>query len=742
MPGSIIQRSFAGGELAPALHARADQAHYISGLRRCRNFMVLRHGGVANRAGFRFVEAAKTTSATVQILPYVSEVPDESLLLEQGVGYIRFFQQGAAVQIDLGDIDAWDVATNFVAGDLVQDGGIVYYCTLAHTGHAPPNATYWHPFTGLVYEVPVPVTHLMNWVQSGRVITFTHKDEAPFDLVFEALTRWLVVPIVTASSMPAPAGLGLVVGGAGTRSYGYVVTALAADSYEESPASAQAISVVAGTPTPAAPHVLTWTPVAGAAEYNVYADPFGNGTYGYIGTATGAASFKDAGVVPDFTLTPPVSRVLFNAAGGYPHVCAYYQQRRIFGYTNDNPDSVFGSRIGCPSNFGISSPLQDDDSLTFRIAGNHHNPVRRIVALKSLIILTDSGEWTVGEPKTPLTPSSIPADQETYVGVSDVRPVIVGNAILYVQARGSIVCDLRFDQQVEGLAGRDLSLFAAHLFEGYTLADLDYQQTPQSIVWAVRSDGTLLGLTYVREQDVWGWHRHDSGAGARFEHVAVVPEAGEDALYVLVRRTIGGVAKRYIERLERRLIQTATFDADAFFVDSGLTYSGAPVGTVTGLAHLEGQVVAVVADGSVIFDGDPAAAPATLAAFTVTAGVIHLPAGVTASTIHVGLPIRFAEIELLDLDVQGSAVRDRQKRPASVTLLVDASSRSFWAGPDSASLIQYQRTPAEPASDEYTGNVEMNLTSSFAHHGRVFIRQTDPLPLTILAAIPNEELGG
>jgi hypothetical protein len=568
----------------------------------------------------------------------------------------------------------------------------------------------------------------MNWVQSGRVITFTHRLEAPYELYFISLTRWVLLPISTVSTLTAPTGLVLTPGGAGTRSYGYVVTAGMAVTYEESPPSGQVINGGTADPTPAAPNNLTWTPVAGAAEYYIYADPFANGTYGFIGTATGAAVFNDTGIDPDFARTPPVDRVLFAAAGDYPHVAAYYQQRRFFANTVNDPDAVWGSRTGFPSNFGTSSPLQDDDSVTFKIAGNNHNPVRHLVAVKNLILLTGAGEWTIVAGGEPLTPSHLPADQQTYVGANETRPVIIGNACLYVQARGHVLHDLRFDMEVEGLGGRDLGVFATHLFDSHTVTDIDFQQNPDSIVWAVRSDGTLLGLTYLRDQEVWGWHRHDTGAAGHFEHVCVVPETDHDVVYVIVKRTIGGATKRYIEKLENRIIRTGQFALDAFFVDSGLTYSGSPATVISGLSHLEGQTVTVLGDGVAV------------GTFVVASGAITLPAA--RSIVHVGLPIAYADAELLDLDVAGSSVRDKKKRVGSVTLLIEGSSRVFWAGSDTAHLTQYKLPPYEPAADQFTGSVEINMSSRFNEHGRVFIRQIDPLPLTILGVLPNVEMGG
>jgi hypothetical protein len=743
-PQTTVQRSLAGGELAPALHARADTAKYQTGLRRCRNFIVQRHGGITNRAGFRHILLCKTTSITVALMRYVSENAGESMLLEVGNGYIRFFLNGALLNINGGTVAAWGAAVDYVIGDLVSSGGVFYYALKAGINHAPPNATYWWPLVGTVFELPNPFgADLPNWQQSGRTITLTHKNHAPYELINGGgLVSWVLRAVVTLSAAKAPVGVGLTPGAAGTLTVGYVVTSALAVTYEESGPSAQVINAATAAPTAVAPNVLTWTLDPTAAEYYVYKDEGGNGTYGYIGTATGAATFKDPGLTPDYVTTAPTPQARFATAGEYPNVSASFQQRRWFGYTTNHPDEISGSRIGFPSNFDISSPLQDDDAVTFRLAGNNHHPVRHLLAVKGLIAMTDAGEWTVTgggqNPLSPITPSSIEADQQTYIGASTCRPVVVGNSIIYVQARGANVHDLQFDQQVEGLGGRDLSIYAAHLFDGHTLSELDYAQNPHSIVWAVREDGTLLGLTYIREQDVWGWHRHDTGASGRFEHVCVVPELGDDAVYVIVRRTIGGVFKRSIEKLEKRLITNLA--VDGFFVDAGLSYFGTPVNNVAGLGHLEGQVVAVVGDGVVVFNGDPAAANA--ANFTVTGGTLPVALPASYAAIHAGLPIRFAEFETLDLDVAGSSVRDKEKNVSSLSLLLEASDRSFQAGPDSADLTPVRLEPWEVPSSTFDGLVSLAVTSAFTEQGRVFVRHTEPTPLTVLGVLPNVEVGG
>lgn len=746
MPEQVIQRSFAGGELAPALHARADQVRYVTGARTIKNAFVRKEGGVSNRAGLRYVATVKDSEEAI-LLRYEHPTPGSSVLIEMGDGYFRFYQNGAAVELEIADLDAYAGATPYVAGDIVEDGGDAFVCIADSTGDLTSDTDFWYPLPEsteagfVILEIPHHFEdHKPNWYQSGEVITLTHGDVAPAELVYGGLTTWALRLVTTGPWADPVAGGAGTEGAPGARTYRYVITAAKADTYEETNASTPIAILTCAEPTPDAPNDLTWTPTTGAAEYYVYCDPFDNGVYGYIGTAAGAA-YKDPGQVPDFAETPPIAVDLFGSSANYPDVATTFEQRRIFARTPTAADEILGSRVGFPSNFDISSPLQDDDALRFRLAGLRNHPIAWMIPFTKLLIGTTGGVWRLGGAGDgPLVPGGIIANQDIYSGAHDRRPVVKGNRVVYLQARGKNVLETVFSEGAGGLEVKDLTIFAAHLFEPSTFARIDYAETPHSIVWAVRNDGVLLGMTYIPEQEMVGWHQHDTTNGL-FEDVCVVPEAGEDIAYFIVKRTIEGEIVRYIERMESRVIgrETGDIDVDAFFVDSGLSYSGSGANVFTGLEHLNGQVVAVVGDGTVLFDGDPEDGSADT--FTVAGGQLTLPGTDEYEEVHIGLPIRFADLETLDLDVQGSDVRGKAKRVQSVTLLVDRSSPGFLVGPDEDHLQEATIEVNEIEDGQFTGQVEVNTLADWNPYGRVLIRQTNPLPLTILGIIPNLEVG-
>lgn len=743
----LVQRAFAGGELDPAFGMRADLVKYATGLRTCRNFLVQRQGGVTNRPGSYVAAETKLSGASAAWLePYVFAAADESYAIECGDLYFRFYWHGALVRVS--GVAAYNGATAYVQGDLASSGGVNYYAVAATTGNAPPNALYWYALTGDVYELPTPYTAgkflppaPACFAQSGDVVTITHLDVPPMELRRYSRTRWTLTPIVTFPTIAAPTNVAFTPGTPAPVPppdgvyVGYVVTAVDANG-QESVASAVVVGASAQdkvtTGSPASPNVITWDAVVGAVSYNIYKDLAGAGVYGYMWTVTGVVTFDDPGLAPNAARVPPVARALFDATLKYPAVSATYQQRRLFGGTHTDREIVEASRIDEPSSFGIHTPIQDDDSVEFKLAGEAIHPVVHLVPLSRLVLLSDMGEWTLeGDAQGALTPTTINPQQHGYVGSSFTPPVIIGTALVFVQARGRIMRDLRFAGSQEGrtlLSGRDLSVFSAHLFKRYAITDLAFAPNPHSIVWAVRADGTLLGLTYLPEEDVWGWHRHDTATSAgasSYESVCVIPEGEEDVVYAVVKRTVNGQVKRFVERFAAR---DAVDLADACFVDCGVRVENeSPSTAVGGLGHLEGETVAVFADGRV----QPRK--------RVAGGGITL--STAATVVQVGLPIT-ADLELLDLDVSGGALRAKQKRVMSLQLLVDESSLGFQVGPDYDNLRPLTAPRWQTAAVLFSELVEINTISSFRSSGRMVIRHTDPTPLTVLGVIPTVEVGG
>ena len=573
----------------------------------------------------------------------------------------------------------------------------------------------------------------------------------------------------------------------------------------------------AAAPSTSTPITLDISSVPGATQYNIYREL--DGIYGFLGVS-GGPLYRDTGLTQDNTDTPPSERDVFGEPGKYPSTVTYFQQRKMYANTDEFPEKVWGSRTGSFTNFTISTPLQDDDSVSFELAGRQVNSVKHMIDLGGLVVFTSGGEWAIkGDAAGILRPGEVNPQQVSYNGSGSVAPIIISNTALYIQSRGSIIRDLGFDYQVDNYKGNDLTIFAAHLFDNYTIKDWTFQQIPHSIVWVVRDDGVLLGLTYVREHQVWGWHRHDFDG--LVESVVSVPEGSEDFLYLLIQRTVNGRSVRYVERMKtRRVIDivnyvgldsalsydgrntdagktmtlsggtTWAYDEDLILTSSFSLFSAADIGNeirlittageqircriisytsptivdvrahktvpvelrsaatsswdravdeIGGLWHLEGKKISIFGDGFVVANPNNEA----YVERTVTNGSVALDK--PYSVIHAGLPIT-AEIETLDIDTaQAETIVDKKKFVSKMTIFVE-SSRGIWAGiqppasdSDFNGLTELKIRNEEGYDDPValaTGVVDLNIEPRWNNNGRVFIRQTDPIPLSVLAVAP------
>lgn len=677
-----LQRSFSGGEISPEMFGRFDDAKYQSGLARCRNFITKPQGPAENRSGFAFVRAVKDSTKKVRLIPFTYSTT-QTMVIEMGPGYFRFHTQGATLMS--GGVP-YEIANPYAEADLFD----------------------------------------VHYVQSADVLTLVHPNYAPRELRRLGATNWQLTTLSFAAPIAAPGAPTLVAAGhtAVKYTYYYVVTAVDSEGVSESAASA-ASSAGGNLFETGATVTISWAAVAGASRYNVY--KMQGGLYGYIGQTSGL-SIVDDNISPDLGKTPPIYDTVFNAAGEYPGAVSYFEQRRCFAGTTNKPQNIWMTKSGTEANMSYSLPIRDDDRIAFRVAAREANTIRHIVPLTQLLLLTSSAEWRVTSVNSDaITPSTISVRPQSYVGSSNVQPVIINNTLIYGAARGGHVRELAYNWQASGFITGDLSLRAPHLFDTFDIVDMAYAKAPQPMVWFVSTSGRLLGLTYVPEQQIGAWHWHDTDGV--FESCTVVAEGGEDALYCVIRRTINGNSVRYVERMASRQF---TDQADAFFVDSGATYSGVPADVISGLSHLEGKTVSILADGAVH--------PQRV----VTGGSITLD--IEASTVQIGLPIE-ADLQTLPLAVQlqdGSFGQGRFKNVNKVWLRVYRSSGIF-VGPSASELTEAKQrttenygTPPALKSEE----IPIVLTPSWADSGQVFIRQSDPLPLTVVSLTAEVALGG
>jgi hypothetical protein len=276
----------------------------------------------------------------------------------------------------------------------------------------------------------------------------------------------------------------------------------------------------------------------------------------------------------EVTWTEPLTEELLPTV---PATTCFFEQRLVFAGYEHNPQLWKASRTGDYFNFDVHSPPRDDDPLTLVLASLTSDEIRDVVPLKGLGIFTAGGEWVArGVDGGPLTTSNFDLKLRTKYGSAHVHPVAIGQSILFVTDRARRVREFTWDELTEMSAARDLTLLVEHLFRDYTLEEWAYSDTPYQVLWAVRSDGALLGMTYDKGQNVWSWHRHDTGASGEFESVCTIPEGDETKVYVAVKRTIDGGTKRYVEIFTSR---RQTDDRDWVFLDSAITYEGAYAGS-------------------------------------------------------------------------------------------------------------------------------------------------------------------
>ena len=421
----------------------------------------------------------------------------------------------------------------------------------------------------------------------------------------------------------------------------------------------------------------------------------------------------------------------WDSVDGYPSCATFFQDRLCFAGTDAYPQRVWMSKSGDYENFGVdkeSGTVTDDSAVTADLLSLQSFRITHMVAGNDLILLTEGNEWTISGSET-VTPTSItPRSQQSY-GANDVIPIRSGNRIVYVQRRGSIVRDMGYSYDTDSYAGADLSLLVRHLVRGYELTGSTFAQEPDSQICFIRSDGTLLALTYLYEQKVYGWSHYVTDG--EFESVCAVSEGNNDVIYAVVKRTIGGSTKRYIEKFAS-LPETGT-QQDYIMMDSAKTYAfQTEQTTVTGLSHLNGKTVLAMADGYLF---EP---------LTVESGAVTLPQA--AKKVTVGLPYTMIiEQPNFETQTQSGTLQGREK---AVTHAIFRLTQSFGgeAGPDESTLNEmiYDVGRLELGENVlYSGDLNITMAAGGMNkNGRVFVKHDKPYPFTVSAIIRAVTFGG
>jgi hypothetical protein len=401
----------------------------------------------------------------------------------------------------------------------------------------------------------------------------------------------------------------------------YVLTVVGPNN-EESVASSP-VTVTNNLAVTGSFNVLTWNAYAGAVRFKLYKQQ--TGIYGFIGQTDGAVlTFTDNNIGPALNLTPPIADTSL-AGTDYPSAVGYFEGRRVLAATAAHPQDIWLTRSGTENNLTYSIPVQDTDRIYRRIAAREVVTIRHVVPLNNLVLLTSGGEFRVTSSiNDVLTPSDFVARPQSYIGCTTVTPQMVNNSVVFVANRSNHIREMGYTWQAQGYTTGDLSLRAFHLFDSRSIIDSAYSKSPLPLLWFVSSNGWLLSLTYVPDEQVGAWSRHDTDG--LFESCCVVSEGNEDRLYVVVQRTVNSVMVRYIERMG---IQNYVTTRDCFNVDAGLLFDGT---NVTG-------VTITVPSSGYVFPGDYPIAANTIVNIAAAGGPVF---GVKAVVVTPGTPANFA----------------------------------------------------------------------------------------------------
>lgn len=654
----VRQADFTGGEIDPRLWGKTTHQKAPTFVRTMSNFYAVPQGAAMNRPGTRQIAPTLDQVKPPRLVAFLW--PSQNYLLSVNAGTIRIFANGVFV-VDVAAAAITRAMVDYLKFAQKDNTLVICYGGQGADAAIPPQIlrrtshAVWSfgpysfsPFAAVIdtvyfsdrngalvgTNVALPdATHPAqpwNWA-----ITLTLRDSVSGD-VGETVIAWRATDTViyrdSARTIPLavsydpavsyPAGHLVIFSG---QLWTSLVITTAGHQPDLFPAEwAMGVAVYKDAPVYLQMQNVITVPSGPGGRYlqvNVYRGK--GGIFGYIGTLDlrnpTSSVFTDAGDTPDYSRQPPSGTdpfATYDATGAitghdYPACVTHYQQRRIFARQPAHLGRIQGSKPGMVSNFDVTDIVQDSDAINFDLSSQAIEDIRSLISTRALIALTSTGATVIrgaGSQRggsTAITPASIDATKQGTRGASWVDPVMVDNTVLYAGAKGSELRAVTYDPywEVLGTPGFDMGLVAQHFLRGHSIVDMTWQTTPDSIVWLVRDDGLLLGLTFVPspqpDEAIHGWHQHPTNGAV--QRVCAVPEGTEDVLYLVVQR--GGAFN--LERLTSRNVPNDDVRF-AVFLDASLTFDGRNTGATT---------MAFVSDAGTYNGGEEGVVTASVASF-------------------------------------------------------------------------------------------------------------------------------
>lgn len=722
-----------GGEASPAIKARVDTEQYFGLADTLENCIPTHYGSVLGMPGTKHVKRVKDVSKLTRNIRFMFSVGD-AYVLEFSEGYIRFFQNSGSV------VEAAQTITGATQANP---------CVITITGHGYSNGD------SVDIESVGGMTELNNkryLVANVTANTFELTDEDGNDIDstgYTAYTSGGTAEAVYEISSPyqeedlrnikySQQGDIMYIACDGyeqreLRRYGSTNWTLSTPTYDS--LSWPAFGSINTTTTTITPSSTTGSITLTASSSIFTADHVGGyfkldigSSLGYVKiTAYSSGTSVTATVMSTLGGTAATSdwyEGAWSDEQGWPVDVKFYEQRLY--YFKDL--KLYGSEQGVYNNFDNgtdSDATEDTDPVIYELSSNQIDNILWAHSSKNLTLGTASGPFTVTsgsstEPITPTNPPNIYHQNES--GANSVSPVRIGQYIYYVERSGTKLAEFAYNLETDAYQSNDITYLSDHIL-GDGVVDMAVQQYPYNIIWCVLEDGTMATLTRQIANNVRGWARQViSGTDCEVESVCVIPNGKEDQVWITVKRTINSQTVRYQEYFTAHDFGDRE---DVFFLHSGLTYDGAATDTITGLDHLEGETVSVIADGAVHPD------------VVVSNGSVTL--NYEAEKVHIGLSYT-STYKTLDIESGGSAGTSQGKVTSISRVTVRfLNSLGCKLGDGTTMDVIPFRSYGDNFDEPpplFTGDKEVQFPSGHVKNKYIVIQQDQPLPMHVLGLFP------